>query len=98
MAVTVTYPGVYIQEQASGARAIAGVATSIALFIGTAERGRMNQPIRIFSVAGFQREYGPTTSGELADQVRQFFLNGGSDAWVCRAAHDFHFAAVTLRS
>jgi phage tail sheath protein FI len=98
MAVTVTYPGVYIHEEPSGARAIAGVATSIAMFIGMAQRGRMNQPIRIFSFADFEREFGPTTTGELADQVRQFYVSGGSDAWVCRAAHGFHFAAVTLRS
>jgi hypothetical protein len=39
-------------------------------FIGMAERGRMDVPVRVFNIADFEREYGPTTSGELADQVR----------------------------
>ena len=34
MAVTPTYPGVYVQEVPSGVRAIAGVSTSIGMFIG----------------------------------------------------------------
>ena len=77
MPVTVSYPGVYVVEQSSGARAIAGVATSICAFIGMAERGRMSGPVRVFSIADFEREFGTTTSGELGDQVRQVFLNGG---------------------
>ena len=97
MPVTVTYPGVYVQEQASGARAIAGVATSIAMFVGMAERGRIDTPIRIFSFADFEREFGPTTSGELATQVRNFYLNGGGQAYVMRIAQDAHQADVVIR-
>ena len=84
MPVTVSYPGVYIQEEASGARAVAGVATSVALFIGTARTGRINTPVRIFNVADFERAFGTETGGELSDQVRQFYINGGGTAWVCR--------------
>jgi len=98
MPVTVSYPGVYVQEEASGARAIAGVATSVAAFVGMAERGRMDTPVRLFSVADFEREYGPTTTGELAMQVRQFFLNGGGEGWVCRIADGDVPASVTLLS
>ena len=47
MPVTVSYPGVYVQEAASGARAVAGVATSIAMFIGMAERGPIDTPTRL---------------------------------------------------
>jgi phage tail sheath protein FI len=36
MPVTPTYPGVYVQEVPSGVRTIAGVATSIAVFVGQA--------------------------------------------------------------
>lgn len=98
MPVRVSYPGVYVQEESSGTRAIAGVATSVAAFIGMAARGRMNRPVRIFSVADFEREFGPTTPGELADQVRQFYLNGGGEAWVLRTANGFDSASVTLTS
>ena len=96
MPAIVSYPGVYIVEEASGARAIAGVATSIAAFIGMAERGRMDVPVRIFNIADFEREYGPTTSGELADQVRQFYLNGGGQAYVCRIADGALPASIRL--
>ena len=34
MPTTLTYPGVYFEEIPSGVRTIAGVATSIAAFIG----------------------------------------------------------------
>ncbi len=97
MPVTVSYPGVYVQEEASGARAIAGVATSIAMFVGMAERGRIDTPIRIFSFADFEREFGPTTSGELATQVRNFYLNGGGQAYVMRIAQGADRADVTIR-
>ena len=96
MPAIVSYPGVYIVEEASGARAIAGVATSIAAFIGMAERGRMDVPVRVFNIADFEREYGPTTSGELADQVRQFYLNGGGQAYVCRIADGALPASIRL--
>jgi uncharacterized protein len=98
MPAIVSYPGVYIVEEPSGARAIAGVPTSIAAFIGMAERGRMTQPVRTFNFADFEREYGATTSGEMADQVRQFYLNGGGQAYVCRIADGAVSASVTLRS
>ena len=39
MPVTLSYPGVYIEEVSSGVRTITGVATSITAFIGRALRG-----------------------------------------------------------
>lgn len=39
MPVTPTYPGVYVQEIPSGVRTIAGVATSIGMFIGMSKNG-----------------------------------------------------------
>lgn len=96
MPVTVSYPGVYVQEEASGARAISGVATSVALFIGMARRGRMNLPVEIFNFADFEREFGAETGGELATQVGQFYLNGGGRAWVCRIANNPAQATIVL--
>jgi uncharacterized protein len=47
MAVSVSYPGVYIKETPSGVRTITGVATSITAFIGRATRGSVNEPVVI---------------------------------------------------
>lgn len=97
MPVNPTYPGVYIQEAPSGARAIAGVATSITAFVGMANRGPMNTPTRIFNFADFERTFGPTSDGEMATQVQNFYLNGGGTAYVVRIANGAEFASVTLR-
>lgn len=98
MPVNPTYPGVYIQEAPSGARAIAGVATSITAFVGMAERGPMNVPTRIFNFADFERTFGPTSDGEMAAQVQNFYLNGGGTAYIVRIANGADFASVTLRN
>jgi phage tail sheath protein FI len=82
-----TYPGVYIEEVPSGVRTIAGVATSIGLFIGWATRGPVNEGKRIFSFPEFEREYGGLDHRSyLGYAVRNFFDNGGSDAYVIRIA------------
>lgn len=98
MPVQVSYPGVYVQEQGSGARAIAGVPTAITAFIGMAEQGRMLVPVKLQNFAQFEQEFGTSTSGELADQLRQFFLNGGATAYVVRIANGALQAKVTLQS
>ena len=97
MPVNPTYPGVYVQEEASGARAVAGVATSIAAFVGMAERGPMDTATRIFNFADFERSFGDTTEGELATQVRNFYLNGGGQAYVMRIARNAFQANVSIR-
>jgi phage tail sheath protein FI len=87
MPVQVTYPGVYVQEVPSGVRTITGVSTSVAMFIGMARRGRLRVPTRVLSFADYQRTFGTDTSvGEMTDQVRQFFINGGNSAFVVRIA------------
>jgi phage tail sheath protein FI len=97
MPVTPTYPGVYVQEEASGARAIAGVATSVTAFVAMAERGPMKTPQLIFNFADFERNFGSVTEGELATQVRNFYLNGGGKAYVMRIAQNPGTADVVLR-
>src|SRR5690348_8936638 len=87
MPVQESYPGVYVQEVSSGVRAITGVSTSIALFIGMTTRGRIREPIRVLSFADYERAFGTdTVVSEMTDQVRQFFLNGGQQAFVMRIA------------
>jgi uncharacterized protein len=87
--VQVSYPGVYIREVSSGARTITGVATSIAAIIGMASRGPVGEPRRVLGFVDFERIFGAdTTQGELTDQVRQFFQNGGQQAFIVRVAKD----------
>jgi phage tail sheath protein FI len=87
MPLPLSYPGVYVEEVPSGVRTIAGVATSIGLFIGWARRGSTEKAVRIFSFADFAREYGELdTDSLLGYAVRHFFDNGGSDAYVIRIA------------
>lgn len=85
--VQVSYPGVYIQEVPSGIRTITGVSTSIAAIIGMSAKGPMFQPTTILNFTDYTRVFSDDTSkGELTDQVRQFFLNGGSQAVIVRIA------------
>ncbi|BBA36192.1 uncharacterized protein sS8_4262 [Methylocaldum marinum] len=85
--VQVSYPGVYIQEIPSGFRAISGVSTSIAAFVGMAKRGPLREPIRVLGFKDYERVFSADTSqGEMTDQVRQFFINGGEQAFVVRIA------------
>lgn len=87
MPVSPTYPGVYIEEIPSGVRPITGVATSIGAFVGYFSRGPMDEARRILSMSDFEREYGGLRADSLASYaISQFFLNGGSQAWVARTA------------
>ncbi len=82
-----SYPGVYIEEVSSGVRTISGVATSIALFIGWAGRGPTDRAVRITNFGDYQRGFGALDKRSLLGYgVKQFFDNGGSDAYVLRLA------------
>lgn len=98
MPVQVSYPGVYIQEVSSGVRTITGVSTSVAAFVGMVQRGQLNMPTRVLSFADYERSFGTdTTASEMTDQVRQFFLNGGREAWITRIADGATAASVELQ-
>src|SRR5262249_39227361 len=85
MPVTPTYPGVYIEEIPSGVRTIIGVATSITAFIGRASRGPVNKSKVINSFGDFETIFGGLwIKSGLGFAVRDFFLNGGSQAVVVR--------------
>jgi phage tail sheath protein FI len=87
MAITPTYPGVYVQEVPSGVRTIVGVATSVAAFVDYFRKGPMNKPVRVQSLGDFDREFGGLdSSSEASYGIQQFFLNGGNEAWVVRVA------------
>ena len=87
MPVTPTFPGVYIEELPSGVHTITGVATSIAAFVDYFTMGPMNEAVQILSFGDFERQFGGLNSlSEAGYAIQQFFLNGGSEAWVVRVA------------
>lgn len=85
MPVNPTYPGVYVEEIPSGSRTISGVSTSTTSFVGYAARGLDNRAKRIFSFGDFEKHFGGLNSeSEMSYAVQQYFLNGGSDAYIIR--------------
>ncbi|MEL6655204.1 MAG: phage tail sheath subtilisin-like domain-containing protein [Bacteroidota bacterium] len=99
MAIQPTYPGVYVQEIPSGVRTIAGVSTSVALFIGRAARGPLNQPVLCLNFSDFERVFSnDATYGEMPRALRLFFQNGGTQCYVVRIAQGASAATVTLHN
>jgi len=93
--VQVSYPGVYVQEVPSGSQTITGVATSIAAFVGMTKDGPVNTPTLVLGFTDYARTFSDDTSqGELTDQVRQFFLNGGQQAYIVRIGQGITNAAT----
>lgn len=88
MPIAPTYPGVYVEEIPSGVRTISGVATSITAFVGRAARGPTNQALTINSFGDFETRFGGLwIDSSLGFAVRDFFLNGGSQAVIVRLYH-----------
>ncbi|MDR2132013.1 MAG: phage tail sheath family protein [Clostridiales Family XIII bacterium] len=85
-------PGVYVEEYDSSPRAIEGVGTSTAGFIGMTVKGpAVGAPSLVTSFADFTRQFGgflpEHTHGEfryLPSSVEQFFVNGGTRCYVSR--------------
>ncbi len=85
-------PGVYVEEYDSTPRAIEGVGTSTAGFVGMAAKGpTIGAPTLISNFAEFQRRFGgylsEYTHGDyrfLAHSVEQFFANGGTRCYIVR--------------
>ncbi|WP_067465663.1 phage tail sheath family protein [Nocardia amamiensis] len=97
MPSTFTYPGVYVTERPSGAQAVPAAATSIALFVGMADIGPFDTPVRIQNLSSYVRTFGETSVGEMADQVKQFFINGGADCYVMRIADGERQSEIRVR-
>lgn len=89
-------PGVYVEEFDSGIKAMEGVGTSTAGFVGMAQKGPIRGlPVLITSMADYQRRFGgylpERTYGDmrfLPYAVEQFFNNGGSSCYVMRVCGD----------
>src|SRR5271166_2252994 len=82
-----TSPGP-IEELPRGVRTITGVATSIAAFVGRAQRGPVSTPVTITSFADFTSIFGGLwLGGTMGYAVRDFYLNGGRTAVIVRVIH-----------
>jgi hypothetical protein len=69
------------------------------MFIGTAKKGPMYKPIRCVSYTAFRDAFSEDTSGgSLANYVKLFFINGGTDCYVMRIANGPTQSTVTLLS
>jgi len=98
MPAIVSYPGVYVVEESSGARAIPAASTSTTVFVGMADKGPFEVPTQVLGLPAYERLFGATSLGEMADQVRQYFVNGGGEAWILRTALNAQRASVVLRT
>lgn len=94
-------PGVYVEEFDSGVKAMEGVGTSTAGFVGLAEKGPiLGRPVLLTSMAEYQRRFGgylpELEYGAyrfLPNAVEQFFTNGGRVCYVMRVAPEDAVAA-----
>jgi phage tail sheath protein FI len=92
-----TYPGVYVEEIPSGVRTIAGVSTSDTAFVDFFARGPIDKAVRITGFADFERQFGGLDArSESSYAIYQYFLNGGSIAWVVRVVT--HNAKPAMRA
>ncbi|HEY4030705.1 MAG TPA: phage tail sheath subtilisin-like domain-containing protein [Caulobacteraceae bacterium] len=90
MSVTTSYPGLYIQEIPLDSHAIVPAPTSIAAFVGYSHPYKTTEfkvAQQIFSFSDYQTYFGGLFSSGVIDAslpraVYQFFLNGGSVAYV----------------
>lgn len=93
-----SYPGVYVEEVAGGARPIDSAGTSTAAFVGLAERGPDDQAVRVTSWDDYVRRFGGfVRGGYLAQSVWAFFNNGGRQCYIVRVTpSDAAAAEATL--
>ena len=90
MSVAPSYPGLYIQELPSSSHAIVPAPTSIAVFIGYSHPYKTKNfavAQQLFSFSDYETYFGGLFTSGLTDAslpraVYQFFLNGGSNAYV----------------
>ncbi len=92
MSVTTTFPGIYIQELPSNTHTIAAAPTSVTVFVGyvhpfKTDSSNYNRALEIFSFSDYERLFGGFYQSAIIDAnvayaVNEFFLNGGTDAFV----------------
>ncbi len=97
MAISPTYPGVYVTERKGDQRTITGVSTSIALFLGMTKSGPIGEPTLCLNFSDYVRQFTDgTTNDDFSRHIRLFFINGGTQCYVTRIAHGAKAATGTL--
>ena len=86
-------PGVFMERGAAQPQHLALLPSGVPVFLGVAERGPTNEPIRITSLEEFNLIFGRLPSEipgtYLVSAIDGFFLNGGRECYVTRIAHLF---------
>lgn len=85
-------PAVYVEEVDTGSKPIEGVSTSTAGMVGVTERGPMDVPILVTSLAEYQRIFGqmldpgfyPEPHCYFPHAISGFFTNRGQRAYIVR--------------
>jgi len=80
-------PGIYQSFDPVAPPPLSIANTRICGFAGMTQKGPMNEPTRLTTWDEFLEIFGYTTDSYTSDSVYGFFLNGGTDCWVCRVAH-----------
>lgn len=82
---TIDFPLSGTSHRSEGPDAIPFAATTVAAFLGRAERGPVNEPVPLQSFDEYRRHFGGHCPfSHLAHAVQHFFLNGGESAVVVR--------------
>ncbi|MFF4606439.1 phage tail sheath family protein [Streptomyces sp. NPDC001339] len=82
-------PGVFVEEMEGGSRPVEGVGTAVAAFVGFAEQGPLDRPVRITNWSQFTNIFGDFMEGSyLGHSVYGYFANGGGTCYVVRVAGD----------
>src|SRR5260370_10804027 len=68
------------------------------MFLGASKKGPIFKPVRCVNYSAFRTRFGDTSTGAaLAQYVKLFFLNGGTDCFVMRLANGATASTVMLR-
>lgn len=81
-------PGIYQSFDSVAPPPLSISNTRIAGFVGTTQKGPMNEATRLQNWDEFLEIFGYTTDSYTSDSVYGFFRNGGADCYVVRVAHN----------
>lgn len=100
MPITPTYPGLYIEELPSSTHTITPAPTSVAVFIGYTHPFKTDpttwgKATQIFSFFEYEQRFGGLYTSNVIEShvayaVNQFFLNGGSQAYIVALPAHYH--------
>jgi uncharacterized protein len=81
-------PGVGISEKRSSPVTFPSFSPSVGAFLGIAEKGPVNEPVRVYGIEDAQEVFGDFIPGSnLMDEVDAFFKNGGESCFISRIVH-----------